>query len=77
MVNISVRKIDDATMQQLRFRAAEHGVSTEEEVRRILREAVAAPVALGDLAVGLFGKDNGVEIELPERNAHEPMVIPE
>jgi plasmid stability protein len=43
----------------------------EEEVREILKRAVAAPERLGDLALEYFGT-NGVELELPPREPHEP-----
>ena len=74
MASLSVRKIDDETVAHLRARAARHGVSMEEEVRRILRQAVAAPELLGDLALRVFGPAyGGAELELPEREVHEPM----
>lgn len=73
MANLSVRRIDEETYKQLRIRAAKHGVSMEEEVRRILRKAVAAPEKLGDLALNLFGPEHGVELEIPERTPHDPL----
>ena len=74
MASLSVRRIDDETVAHLRVRAARHGVSMEEEVRRILRQAVAAPDRLGDLAVRLFSPAwAGPELELPEREIHEPV----
>lgn len=45
----------------------------EEEVRRIIRRAVAAPERLGDLALRCFGPAYGVELELPPREPHEPL----
>jgi len=48
----------------------------EEEVRRILKRAVAAPERLGDLALEYFG-DNGVELTLPPRDPHAPMAFGE
>lgn len=54
MASLSVRKIDEETVAHLRIRAAQHGVSMEEEVRRFLMQAVATPENLGDLAVRLF-----------------------
>ncbi len=54
MATLNVRKLDDETLVRLRVRAARHGVSTEEEARRILRRAVSAPERLGDMAVRLF-----------------------
>ena len=73
MANLSIRKLDDRTLEQLRIRAARHGVSMEEEVRRILGAAVATPDRLGDLAVRLFGPTHGVDLELPVRSPHEPV----
>lgn len=72
MGNLSVRRLDQETLERLRVRAAEHGVSMEEEARRILSEAVAAPRRLGDMAVSLFGASHGVELELSPRMPHEP-----
>ena len=75
MGNLSVRKLDDETMERLRIRAAEHGISMEEEARQIISQAVSAPGKLGDLAVALFGQTHGVHLELMDRTAHEPMTI--
>ena len=73
MANLSVRKLDNDTLTRLRVRAARHGVSMEEEGRQILRRAVAAPERLGDLAVQLFGPENGVDLKLPRHEPHDPM----
>ncbi len=73
MASLSVRKLDDETLVRLRVRAARHGVSMEEEVRRILKEAVSGPERLGDLAVGIFGPTHGVDLELPDRRPHMPV----
>ncbi len=73
MASLNVRRIDDETYRRLRVRAAENGVSMEEEVRRILKRAVAAPERLGDLALEYFGPDHGVEIEPPPREPHVPL----
>ena len=73
MANLSVRKIDGETLVRLRARATQHGVSVEEEARQIIQEAVSAPERLGDLAVRIFGPQYGVDVELPQRGAHEPM----
>ena len=51
----------------------QHGVSVEEEARKIIQDAVSAPERLGDLAVRIFGPQYGVELELPQCSAHEPM----
>lgn len=73
MANLSVRKIDDRVYEQLRVRAAKHGVSMEEEVRQILKRAVSAPERLGDLALKVFGPDHGVDLEIPSRPPHDPL----
>lgn len=73
MGSLSIRKLDDDIIQGLRLRAARNNVSMEEEARRILRQAVVAPVRLGDLAVQLFGRQHGIELELPKHTPHEPM----
>ena len=72
MGNLSVRRLDEETLARLRSRAARNGVSMEEEARRILRDAVNAPERLGDLALEVFGRRHGVDLELPERTPHEP-----
>lgn len=72
MASLSVRKLDDETLSRLRIRAAQHGVSMEEEARRILKESVSAPDHLGDLALQIFGPKHGVDLQLPERRSHEP-----
>jgi antitoxin FitA len=73
VANLSVRKLDEETLSRLRIRAATHGVSMEEEARRILKDAVSAPERLGDLAVRIFGPKHGVDLHIPERTPHEPL----
>lgn len=41
MSQLLVRDIDEALVRKLKRRAAEHGVSAEEEHRRILKEALS------------------------------------
>lgn len=77
VANLSIRNLDDETLTRLRTRAARRGVSMEEEARQILREAVAAPDRLGDLAVRTFGPTHGVDLELPDRVPREPMDLTE
>lgn len=73
MASLSIRKLDDETYDRLRFRAARHGISIEEEVRQILKRAVASPERLGDLFLEVFGPDRGVDLEIPSPEPHEPM----
>ena len=73
MGNLSIRRLDEETIRRLRLRAARNGCSMEEETRRIIRQAVATPERIGDLAVQLFGPAHGVDLELPERAPHLPV----
>jgi plasmid stability protein len=75
MANLSVRKLDEEVFSKLRMRAETHGVSMEEEVRQILKQAVTNPIKLGDMAVHLFGEQQGFELELPEHTPHEPLEL--
>ena len=73
MANLSVRKLDDEIVTKLRLRAVQHRVSMEEEIRRIITQAVTAPERLGDMALDFFGADFGVEITSDKPIAHEPI----
>jgi len=74
MPSLSVRKIDEETLSQLRIQAAKHGVSMEEEVRQIIKRSVSTPEKLGDLAVRLFNSAySGEELDIPEREIHDPV----
>jgi len=75
MASLSIRKVNEELYEKLQVRAADHGVSMEEEVRRILHRALAAPERLGDLALQCFGPAHGIEIEIPARELHEPLEI--
>ena len=77
MATLSVRKLDDEILNRLRVRAAQHGLSMEEEARQILRRAVAAPDRLGDLAVRFFGSEYGADLDLPAHPPHEPLEFSE
>lgn len=74
MASLSVRKLDDRIYEQLRVRAEEHGISMEEEVRRILCQVVRAPDKLSDVFQKYFGPNNGVDLDLSaHHNPHHPM----
>ena len=45
MAQLLVRNLEDELVRELKKRAGEHGVSVEEEHRRILREALRAGAA--------------------------------
>ena len=74
MASLSVRRIEHHVYERLRVRAALHGVSMEEEVRRILGRSVAAPERLSELALKGFGPAHGVTFEL-QRNPHQPLEL--
>ncbi len=65
MASLTVRNIDDDIKKRLRIRAAERGRSMEDEVRRILKDAVDRdpPKNLADLALEIFGPKQGLELE--------------
>jgi len=70
MASIVIRNIDDLTKQTLRIRAARHGVSMEEEARRILKEALVrsgAPARLGRRLLDRFSGSRSDEFVLPGR----------
>lgn len=75
MANLSIRKLDEDVVRKLRKRAGAHGVSMEEEARRILAQAVGAPERLGDLALITFGPVNGVDFDLVTHDPHEPIEL--
>lgn len=77
MASLSVRKLDDSTIERLRIRAASRGVSMEEEARRILQQAVGGPERLGKLAFDLFGNGHGVDLPYVARDPHEPLKFDE
>ena len=65
MASLIVRNLDEAVKQGLRRRAAERGVSMEEEARTILRAAAMASPGPRDLGAAIrarFAPLDGVEI---------------
>ena len=77
MANLNVRKLDDKRVEKLRTRAIQHGVSMEEEVRRIIEQAVSNPTRLGDMATQYFGTTYSMDIEIPEHKSHAPLDLSE
>ena len=68
---LTIRNIEPATKDKLRRAAAAHGRSMAEEVRVILRNALAQPAAAGGLGSRVharFAALGGVELTLPERS---------
>ena len=72
MASITIRNLDDDVKSRLRVRAAGNGRSMEEEARLILRDAVGRKPSSNNLANIIrvhFGASNGVDLELPPRDA--------
>ena len=78
MANLSVRKLDDAAYEQLRLRAAQHGVSMEEEARQIIYQVVLKQNSPSSVFQKYFGTHNGVDLpKLEQRHSHDPMDLNE
>lgn len=71
MPNLSLRKLDEKVYRRLRLRAAKHGVSMEEEARRIINLAVTAPENLKDIFIKYFGPENGIDLDLQRQPHHQ------
>jgi plasmid stability protein len=77
MPAITVRNISEETHRALRVRAAEHGRSTEAEVRAILDEAVqrAEEVGLGTFLWNIGRELGGVDLDITRDKT--PVEIPD
>ena len=64
MSSVTVRNLPDATHRALKLRAAQHGRSTEAEIRAILEGAVAPKIGLGSALVAIGRNLGGVELDL-------------
>jgi len=63
MSAVTVRNLPEATHRALKLRAAEHGRSTEAEIRLILENAVAPKIGMGSALLAIGQKLGGVELE--------------
>ena len=79
MATLTIRKLDDSIKQSLRIKAAHHGVSMEEEARRILQQVLVretGPAQLGTTIHRYFSEiKNGDDPILPARSM--PRVTPD
>lgn len=75
MAQVLVRNLDDDVKKRLQLRARQHGHSMEEEIRDILRQALAddgAPVPkLGSRIAARFA-GRGLSEDLPELRGQTP-----
>lgn len=71
MAVVTVRNLPEETHRALRVRAANHGCSTEAEIRAILNEAVrpAKRVRIGSELAALGKKFGGIELEITREKA--------
>lgn len=72
MGQLLVREIDDSLVRKLKSRAIAHGVSTEEEHRRILKEVLSRPrdrkPSLLEFLISAEGEvAPGIELDLTRR----------
>lgn len=65
MSAVTVRNLPEATHRALKLRAAQHGRSTEAEIRHILENAVAPRIGMGSALVTIGQKLGGVELDFP------------
>ncbi len=72
MAMLTIRNLDDDLKAQLRIRAAQHGLSMEEEVRRILQQALAVSLPSRGLGTRIHQKvmllTGGSDLSLPPRS---------
>ena len=76
MASFTIRNLPEETLRALHVRAAEHGRSTDAEIRAILECAVRPEgrVKLGSLLAEIGREAGGVELEIErDRTATEPM----
>ncbi len=78
MAVLTIRNIDDSLKTRLRVAAAQRGCSMEEAARRILREALAPPVAETNIGTRLHQRvlevSGGAELPPPTRS--QPRAAP-
>jgi plasmid stability protein len=73
MSSVTVRNLPDATHRALKRSAAQHGRSTEAEIRFILERAMAPKVGLGTALAAIGRGLGGVELNLQrDQRAIEP-----
>lgn len=81
MATLTIRNFDDALKAQLRIEAAQHGRSMEEEVRAILRQALARSsqqTGLGSRIHQRFAGLSEPELQFPSRTEMaRPAALPE
>jgi plasmid stability protein len=82
VASLLIRDVDAVLHTRLKASAAAHRRSLEEEARELLRTAVARQEAppkesLVGLAKRLFGREHGVELDIPPRGMAPRSVPPD
>lgn len=78
MAVVTVRNLPDETHRALKLRAAEHGRSTEAEIRAILEDAVRPPtrVKIGSELAALGRRFGGVDLDTSRDQATLKVIPP-
>ena len=64
MPSVTIRKLPEATHRAIKLRAAQHGRSTEAEIRSILDAAVRPQLGLGTALASIGQSLGGIELNL-------------
>lgn len=64
MPSVTVRKLTEETHRALRRRAAQHGCSTEAEIRSILENATRPKLGIGTALATIGRSLGGVELDI-------------
>lgn len=74
MAAVTIRNIPEETHRALRVRAAQHGHSTEAEIRDILEEAVRPQdrIKLGSLLAQIGREVGGVDLDIDRDKTPSP-----
>lgn len=75
MADLIIKNIDEKIIEKLRNRASLHGISMEDEVRRIIEQEVSNPTRLGDIAIQYFGNDQSQDLQIPDHKPHQPLQL--
>ena len=76
MPSVTVRNLPEATHRALKHRAAQHGRSTEAEIRHILEGAVQPKRGMGSALAAIGRSVGGVELKFErDRAAVAPAIF--
>jgi antitoxin FitA len=64
MSAVTVRNLPEETHRALKYRAVQHGRSTEAEIRYILENAVRPKIGLGSMLAAFASEVGGVDFDI-------------